>query len=55
MKKTANVWFMPAMVGLISTVGLVVALLADGWADVISVALLSLPAVLCIWLGYLKR
>lgn len=55
MKKTGNVWFMPAMVGLISTVGLVVALLADGWADVISVALLGLPAVLCIWLGYLRR
>jgi len=55
MKMTGNVWFTPILVGLISTVGLAVALLADGWADILSVALLAIPAALCVWFGFIKR
>lgn len=46
---------MPALTGVVSLAGLVVALVADGWADVLSVVMLAVPAALCVWFGYLKR
>lgn len=55
MKDTDSIWLIPILMGLISTVGLVVALLADGWADILSVTLLALPAALALWFGYIKR
>ncbi|MGV3654410.1 MAG: hypothetical protein ACO1N5_09330 [Noviherbaspirillum sp.] len=50
-----KVWFMPLLVGLISLAGLLIALIADGVADLVSIVMLAIPVLLGIWLGYLKR
>lgn len=54
-RKVHSVWAMPALLGAASLAGLLIALLADGLADVISMLLLGLPAVLGAWFGYVRR
>jgi hypothetical protein len=50
-----RVWLAPVLIGLVSIVGLILALVADGLADLVSVALLAIPTWLCLWKGYLER
>jgi len=44
-----RVWLAPASLGLLTAVGLVSALLADGLADVLSWAALSAPLLAALW------
>lgn len=44
-----QVWAAPFAIGLVSLVGLVAALLADGLGDVISWAALAVPTALSFW------
>lgn len=45
-----RVWMWPIIVGLTSATGLISALLADGWADVLSWFGLGLPVVVaCVY------
>ena len=55
MNKRQKVWPLPLLLGVVSVIGLVLALVADGWADAVSVLLLALPATVALWLGYLRR
>jgi hypothetical protein len=55
MSNTVNVWRIPALVGIVSLVGLLVALIADGVANWISIVMLAVPVLLGVWLGYVKR
>ncbi|WP_226944695.1 hypothetical protein [Pseudomonas sp. FME51] len=48
-------WLWPLLFGLISAAGLIVALLGDGWYDVLSCVALGLVAAACIWLGTVAR
>lgn len=47
-----QLWAMPAALGLISLVGLVAALVADGFGDAVSWLALTIPVVVC---GYYWR
>ena len=42
-----QIWAAPAVLGVLSLVGLVAALVADGWGDALSWLALSAPAVAC--------
>ena len=53
--KANRVWTMPVLLGAASLAGLAIALIGDGTADTISIALLTLPALVGIWFGYLRR
>lgn len=50
-----RIWLWPLLFGLISAAGLIVALLGDGWYDVLSCVALGLVATACIWLGAVTR
>lgn len=54
-RKAHSVWTMPLLLGAASLAGLLIALLADGLADVVSMSLLALPAVVGAWFGYVRR
>lgn len=45
----AKVWRAPVTVALLSLVGLLSALLADGLGDVVSWCALAVPVALCLW------
>jgi hypothetical protein len=49
-----RVWKAPILVGLGSTLGLVIALVADGLADVASILLLSIPVYISVRYGFLR-
>lgn len=42
-----RIWRAPLIIGVLSTAGLVSALLADGWWDVASWLLLIVPVLIC--------
>lgn len=52
-RSVRQVWGVPAALGLLSLVGLVAALVADGLGDAVSWVALALPAVVCLrgWLA----
>lgn len=50
-----NVWRMPALLGGVTAIGLLLALFADGPSDLASTALLAAPAWVGVWYGYLRR
>ncbi|SDR84782.1 hypothetical protein SAMN05216198_0585 [Halopseudomonas litoralis] len=50
-----QIWFWPILFGLISAAGLLVALIGDGWHDVISWMALGLVAAASIWLGLVAK
>jgi len=43
-----SMWRWPVVIGAVSLVGLLSALLGDGWADALSWALLAVPVVLSL-------
>ena len=49
-RDTRNVWRMPILLGLISAVGLVTALLSDAWGDWISWATLGAVCAAGAWI-----
>ena len=42
-----RIWGAPAALGVLSLVGLVAALVADGWGDALSWVALAVPAIVC--------
>lgn len=44
-----RLWGMPILLGILSAIGLVAALVADGWGDVLSWLTLGLLVVLMAW------
>ena len=49
--RMGRVWGMPLVLGLLSAIGLVAALLADGWGDVLSWAALTVPTAVSLVIG----
>lgn len=45
---TTQIWGMPVLVTVLTSIALVVGLLADGWADIIAWAGLGLPIALTL-------
>lgn len=49
-----QIWAVPVALGVLSLVGLVAALVADGWADGLSALALAVPAAVSLW-GFRRR
>jgi uncharacterized membrane protein YkvI len=49
MKSNRQIWGMPVVLGLLTIVGLLVALLGDGIWDLVSVAALAVPVLVGCW------
>ena len=49
MAREVNIWQMPVLLAGVSTLGLASALLADGWADVLSWLALTVPVLVIFW------
>lgn len=49
MRTTRQIWAMPVVLGLLTIVGLLVALLGDGIWDLVSVAALAVPVAVGCW------
>lgn len=54
MAATVRIWRAPLMLAAVSTIGLVSALLADGWGDVLSWITLAVPVACVLWYVYRK-
>lgn len=50
-----RVWAAPITLVLITTVGLIAALLSDGIGDAVSWAALAIPVTVCCWYALKKR
>ncbi len=50
-----KVWGWPIVVGVVTLVGLIAALLADGVWDVLSAFALGVPTLLCAWFAFVPR
>jgi hypothetical protein len=48
-KSNREVWAVPALLGVLTVVGLLAALLADGMWDLVSVAALAVPVATSLW------
>lgn len=55
MKSRPAIWRAPLAVGALSLAGLLVALFADGIADLLSVAALGVPVWLGVQFGYVRK
>ena len=49
---TSPMWRWPAWLGLLTAIGLVAALVADGWPDLLSSLALGLPVAVGAWYGW---
>jgi hypothetical protein len=49
MKSNREVWAVPALLGILTVAGLLVALVADGAWDLVSVAALAVPVATGLW------
>ncbi len=50
-----TMWAWPIAMGLLSALGLVTALVSDGWGDWLSWIALGIPVVVMLWFGWLRR
>jgi len=50
-----RVWLAPLLMALLSLLGLVVALLADGWGDALSWLALGVPVWGCLYYGLVQK
>jgi len=55
MKTNRQIWGMPVVLGLLTVVGLLVALLGDGIWDLVSVAALAVPVLVGCWYSFRAR
>ncbi|MEW7847686.1 hypothetical protein AB2N08_03200 [Massilia aurea] len=46
-----QIWGAPIVIGILTTVGLISALLGDGIWDAVSAITLGIPCLLCFWYG----
>lgn len=49
-----QIWGIPVALGVLSLVGLVAALVVDGWGDALSWLALTVPAAVSLW-GFRRR
>ncbi len=49
-----RLWGVPIVLGVMTVIGLLAALLGDGIWDAVSAAMLAAPALAALW-GYLRR
>jgi uncharacterized membrane protein YkvI len=52
MKSNREMWGMPVVLGVLTVIGLMVALVADGVWDLVSVAALAVPVLVGCWYGF---
>ncbi|CAN5205964.1 hypothetical protein BH09PSE6_BH09PSE6_34290 [soil metagenome] len=52
---TAAMWGAPVAIALVTLVGLVAALLGDGWLDALSWLGLGIPVIVAVWFGLRRR
>ena len=52
MKSNRAIWGMPIVLGLLTVVGLLVALVGDGAWDLVSVAALAVPVLVGCWCAF---
>jgi hypothetical protein len=52
MKTNRQIWGMPIVLGLLTVVGLLVALVGDGVWDLVSVAALAMPVLVGCWYAF---
>ncbi|MBV7534672.1 hypothetical protein KW842_02730 [Duganella sp. sic0402] len=50
-----RMWGAPILLAILTTVGLISALLGDGVWDYVSAVALGLPVLLCIWFGLRRK
>jgi hypothetical protein len=50
-----RMWGAPILLAVLTTVGLISALLGDGVWDYVSAVALGVPVVLCIWFGLRRK
>mgnify|MGYP003489608917 CR=1 FL=1 len=50
-----QLWFMPVLLGVLTTIGLVSALLGDGIWDIVSAFALGAPVIAGAWYGLRRR
>jgi len=55
MKTRRQIWGMPVLLGVLTLVGLLVALVADGVWDVVSVAVLAVPVLVGCWFSFRQK
>lgn len=48
-------WAWPVAMGLLSALGLVTALVSDGWGDWLSWIALGIPVAVMLWFGWMRR
>ena len=53
--ETWAMWRWPVAVGISSLLGLLMALVYDGWGDLASWVTLSIPVVVMLWFGWLRK
>jgi hypothetical protein len=46
-----SMWFWPNVLAILTTIGLLVALVSDGAGDIVSAVALAVPVATCIWFG----
>jgi len=52
MKTNRQIWAMPVVLGVLTVIGLLVGLVADGIWDLVSVAVLALPVLVGCWYAF---
>lgn len=53
--ETRRVWTWPVLLGLLTTTGLLSALVSDGWGDVWSWVALGVPVAVTAWYGWRRQ
>jgi len=48
-KRFGKVFGLPAVIALVTGVGLIAGLIGDGWFDLVAWIGLAIPAVICVW------
>jgi len=54
-KSPMQIWGAPIMLAILTTIGLISALLGDGVWDAVSAVALGIPALLCLWYGLRRQ
>ena len=54
-RRTLSTWGVPAALAAVTLIGLLSALVADGWADTLSWLALGRPVGVCFWYGCARR
>lgn len=50
-RTSLQIWGAPIVLGILTTIGLIAALLGDGVWDALSAVTLGIPCLVCLWFG----